>query len=72
MDDVGTYQIEVQGPVDELDLTTMSPLLLSAVQAGPASMRFTVRTDQSGLVGLIRYLHGRGLIFLSIQLDQSI
>lgn len=66
MEDICTYKIEVQGGVDEKDLNAMSPLQMTAVRVDTATMMFTVRADQSGLVGLMRHLHGRGLVFRSI------
>jgi hypothetical protein len=66
MDDICVYQIEIQGLTDENDLNAMSPLQITVVRADTVSMLFTVRTDQSGLIGLMRYLHGRGFILLSV------
>ena len=66
MHEIYTYQIEVQDQVDENDLNALSPLLTKLLRADPAATRFTVRTDQSGLVGLMRHLHGRGLVLLSV------
>ena len=31
-----------------------------------AATIFTIRTDQSGLIGLMRHLHGRGFVFMSV------
>ena len=67
-----TYQIKVRGQVDEDDLNTMSPLQITMVQAGEdeadphAATLFTIHADQSGLIGLMRHLHGRGLVLLSV------
>ncbi len=79
MNELCTYQIEVLGQVDEKDVSAGGPLQvalvrMSADNAGPdegktrpyASTLFTVCTDQSGLVGLLRHLHGRGLVLLSM------
>jgi hypothetical protein len=66
MDDVCTYRIEIRGMMSEEDLNTMSPHQLTIEKEEEDSIIFTIQTDQSGLIGLIRYLHGRGLIFLSI------
>jgi hypothetical protein len=66
------YRIKVQGLVDENDLNAMSPLQLTMVHAGAderdrcAATLFAVHADQSGLIGLIRHLHGRGLVLLSV------
>jgi len=70
MDNICAYQIEVRGQMDEQDLNATSPVQMTVVRADTASMRFTVRTDQSGLIGLIRYLHGRRLALLSVNCER--
>jgi hypothetical protein len=66
MQEICTYQIEVQGQMDENDLNAMSPLEMTMVQGDTAAALLTIHADQSGLVGLIRHLHGRGFVLLSI------
>lgn len=66
MQDICIYRIEVQGQVDENDLNAMGPLQVRVVQTDTTTTVFTVYADQSGLVGLLRHLHGRGLILLSV------
>ena len=66
MPEFSTYCIEVRGQIAEDDLNTMSPLETTVVRADPGATLFTIRTDQSGLIGLIRHLHGRGLVLLSL------
>ncbi len=70
MDELCTYRIEVRGQVDEKDLNAISPLRLTTLQVEPTATFFTIHTDQSGLIGLLRHLHGRGLIFLSVQQER--
>ena len=83
MDELYTYQIEVLGQMDEKDLNAGGPLQVTLVQANAdkacpdqgkerpyASMLFTVCTDQSGLIGLLRHLHGRGLVLLSMHCER--
>lgn len=66
------YQIKVQGQVDESELNAMSPIQTIVVRVDAdeehpyAATLFTIYADQSGLVGLVRHLHGRGLVLLSI------
>jgi hypothetical protein len=73
MDKLCTYQIEVRGQVDENDLNAMSPLQMTLVRMGAfeegqhGSTFFTIHTDQSGLIGLLRHLHARGFVFLSVR-----
>ena len=72
MDKLCTYRIEVRGQVNEDDLDAMSPLHMTLVREdalgeGPhGSTFFTIHTDQSGLIGLLRHLHARGFVFLSV------
>ena len=66
LDRIAVYQIEIQGALTADEIEPMSPLQINGVQTGPASSTFTVAADQSGLIGLIRQLHGRGLVLLCI------
>jgi hypothetical protein len=71
MDDDCTYRIEVQGRANEDDLNAASPFQMTVVHADAKSTRLAIRTDQSGLIGLLRYLHGRGLMLLSVTCEQE-
>jgi len=66
MEDIQTYQIELQGQVDESDFNTMTPLQSQVIQTDKVTTQLTFRTDQSGLIGLLRHLHARGFVLLSI------
>ena len=66
MDDICTYRIEVEGRMNENGRNSSSPLEMVVLQADDAATLFTIYTDQSGAIGLIRYLHGRGHILLSV------
>ena len=66
MDNICTYRIEVEGQLSGNDLNTGSPLEMKLVQTNAIATLFSTCTDQSGVIGLIRYLHGRGLVLLSI------
>jgi hypothetical protein len=66
MHDVGTYHIEVRGQVDGDTLNVTSPLQVTLVRTDTAVTLFTVDTDQSGLIGLMRHVHGLGLKLLSV------
>ena len=66
MHDVCTYHIEVRGQVNQDDLNAMSPLQTTVIRVNAAATLFTICADQSGLVGLIRHLHGRGFVLLSV------
>jgi hypothetical protein len=66
MDDVHMYRIKVRGRVQASDLNATSPLRLSVERVEQASTILSLRTDQSGLIGMIRHLHGLGFMLLSI------
>jgi hypothetical protein len=66
VNDLYTYQIELRGQLNENDVNAMSPFQMTIVRANTASTSATVYTDQSGLIGLIRHLHGKGFVLLSI------
>ena len=70
MNDICTYLIQLHGQVNESDLNAMSPIQMTVVQADTASMLLTVCTDQSGLIGLLRHLHGRGFVLLSVNCER--
>ena len=70
MQKICTYHIEVQGQVDENELNTLSSLEMSVVREDPTCTVFLAQTDQSGLIGLIRRLHGLGFVLLSFTREQ--
>ena len=67
MDDICAYLIQLRGQVNENDLNAMSPIQMTVVRADTASTLFTICTDQSGLIGLMRHLHGLGLALVSVR-----
>lgn len=67
MNNIDTYHIRVRGQVDEVEINAMSPLQMTVEQVETAVTLLTVCTDQSGLIGLMRHLHGQGFIFLSVK-----
>jgi hypothetical protein len=66
MEEISAYRVEVRGPLDECAFNATSPLQVAEVRVDTAASRFIVRTDQSGLIGLMRHLHGQGYILLSV------
>jgi hypothetical protein len=66
MHEPSIYRIKVRGQVAESDLNAMSPLHTTVVRVDPAATLFTICADQSALIGLLRHLHGRGLVLLSV------
>jgi menaquinone-dependent protoporphyrinogen oxidase len=71
MNEIGKYTITVQGQVDAAELNADSPWRMKVVEANSAVTRLAVRTDQSGLVGLIRHLHNIGIALLAINGDAA-
>lgn len=69
MHDICTYRIEVREQIDANELNAMSLHQMTVIRMNMAATLFTIRTDQSGLIGLIRHMHGRGILFLSIFRD---
>ena len=70
MNDICTYLIQLCGQVDENDLNAMSPIQMTVVRMDTVATLFTICADQSGLVGLIRHLHGRGFVLLSVNCER--
>ena len=66
MQRVYTYLIQLDDNVDESEINAASPLRVTARQISSGTTLLAVCTDQSGLVGLLRHLHGRGFVFLAL------
>jgi hypothetical protein len=66
-----TYQIEVQGEVNEETFNATSPLQVMVLEMDTEVTRLAVRTDQSGLIGLLRHLHGQGFVLKSVYRKQG-
>ena len=71
MHDICTYHVKVRGQIVENDINAMGPYEMRAVQADTEATQFTIRADQSGLIGLLRHLHGRGFVLLSVTREHS-
>jgi hypothetical protein len=66
MNDLFTYHIRLGGRLTVDDLNAMSPLSVTVERSEAATTLLSVCTDQSGLIGLMRHLHGLGCVFLSV------
>ncbi len=66
MNDICTYRIRLDGQVEADEINTAGPLTITVERVDPGTTLLTVHTDQSGLIGLMRHLHGRGFTFLSV------
>jgi hypothetical protein len=65
------YHIALHGQVDEGEVNEMSPLHLERETGDSMVTQFSVATDQSGLLGLMRHLHNLGYVFNSLNREQS-
>lgn len=66
MEDIRIYQIRIEGQIVESEIAPFSPPGWKLEPGGKGASLLTVKTDQSGLVGLIRHLHGLGFALISI------
>jgi hypothetical protein len=66
MNDICTYLIELRGQIDESEINRLSPLSMTLERVDLAATRLRACSDQSGLIGLMRHLHGLGFVFLSV------
>ena len=71
MNDTCIYRIRLRGRVNADEINATSPLQMTVVCAGTEATLLSVRTDQSGLIGLMRHLHGSGFVFLYVGLEQA-
>ena len=69
MNTVCVYHIQIRGQVDEAEINTMSPVQLVRDWVETAVTQFSVNTDQSGLIGLMRHLHSLGFVFLAVNCE---
>ncbi len=60
MDDLYIYRLQVSGQLAAEDIETFSPPGFRIEKMEGNSTCLVVRTDQSGIIGLIRQLHGLG------------
>jgi hypothetical protein len=70
MQEINKYQLEVQGQINESDFNATSPHRVKVEKTDDTATLLTLRTDQSGLVGLIRHLHHQDFVLLSVSLYQ--
>ena len=70
MKDYCTYLVQLRGQVTENEINRMSPLTMVVVQTDTTATLVSISADQSGLIGLLRHLHGRGFMLLSVTCEQ--
>ena len=66
MNDLCRYTLQLRGLVSEGEINALSPLQMTAEQTETEITRLTFSADQSGLVGLLRHLHGLGFVILAM------
>ncbi len=72
MSDFCHYRLQIAGRVEESALNRLSPLEMKVERVEADSTWLSVHTDQSGLIGLMRHLHGLGFVFLSVDCTRRI
>ena len=70
MNDLCRYHVHIVGPVDEHEVNSTSPLEMKLEKVEADSTWLSVRTDQSGLIGLVRHLHGLGFVLLRVDREE--
>ncbi|HEX2981659.1 MAG TPA: hypothetical protein VHO48_15445 [Anaerolineaceae bacterium] len=67
MEDVCVYQFTVRGWLSIEDVNALSPVSLEVEREGAGASVLRARTDQAGMIGVIRHLHGLGLMLEAIR-----
>jgi len=67
-----TYAILLRDRIDPQEIGAASPLRMEVDCLEGQNTKFEVHTDQSGIIGLLRYLHGRGFVILSVNCKSEI
>lgn len=70
MNDWCRYRVQIAGRVDEPEVNALSPLEMKPEKVEADSTWFSVHTDQSGLIGLLRHLHGLGFVLLGVEREE--
>ena len=68
MHDLSLYQIQIKGQMDEVSFNRTSPLQIRITESDKDLTSFSIFTDQSGLIGLLRHLHHQGYHLLGVEL----
>lgn len=67
MNQSSVYRVLVHGQLDESDLNASSPIATTVASVSNNTSELTVETDQSGVMGVLRHLHGLGFAIISVQ-----
>jgi hypothetical protein len=71
MEETNKYRIKIHGKLDVQPINESSPIAIIDSIIEKNSTLLTIQSDQSGLIGLLRYLHARGVIFESINRERK-
>ena len=66
------YHIQIRGQIDENEINEMSPIKMVRDWMDTAVTQFSIQAAQSGLTGLMRHLHNRGLVFKMINCESHV
>jgi hypothetical protein len=66
MNDTNLYQFVIRGCIDADEINANSPLALQIIATPHERTLILASTDQAGMIGVIRHLHGLGLTILSV------
>jgi hypothetical protein len=72
MDAVRDYQICLAGELGDAGRMADGPLQTAVLHADERATVIAVRADQSGLIGVLRHLHGRGRVVLSVHSGDAV
>lgn len=64
--DMRVYQIRLSGQMDEDFVQAFCPAGTLRTDEGETTLLANIRTDQSGIIGLIRSLHNLGCTILAV------
>ena len=67
MDAVRDYEIFLAGELEDAGRLADGPVQTAVLRADEHITVIAVRADQSGLIGMLRHLHGRGLVIRSVR-----
>lgn len=64
--DFRSYKIRIYGRVEEEEIVPTSPVQFTVDAVEEAGTSISFQADQSGMIGLVRHLHGLGLVLVSM------
>ena len=64
--DLRSYTLKLSGTLDDDFITSFCPSKTTVLCENGTTSLSNIRTDQSGILGLIRHLHNLGCVILSL------